>query len=63
VLYDLNGAVSPNAKFTSILDGVAVRSSDGVHFTPASGAFLSPRLFPVLRAAAARDPGIAAGAH
>ena len=63
VLYDLNGAVSPNAKFASILDGVAVRSSDGVHFTPASGAFLSPRLFPVLRVAAARDPGIAAGAH
>ena len=63
VLYDLNGAVSPNAKFTAILDGVAVRSSDGVHFTPASGAFLSPRLFPVLRAAAARDPGLAAGAH
>lgn len=63
VLYDLNGAVSPSAKFTSVLDGVAVRSSDGVHFTPASGAFLSPRLFPVLRAAEARDPGTVTGAH
>ena len=54
VLFDLNAAVSPGGRFASMLDDVAVRSSDGVHFTPDSGAFLSPRLFPALRAAADR---------
>ncbi|GAC1517112.1 MAG: acyltransferase family protein [Acidimicrobiales bacterium] len=54
VLYDLNAAVSPGERFASTLDNVAVRSADGVHFTPESGAFLSPRLYPALRAAASR---------
>ena len=57
VLYDLNAVVSPGAKFASTLDNVIVRSSDGVHFTPESGAFLSPRLYPALRADAARAGG------
>ncbi|GAC1533074.1 MAG: acyltransferase family protein [Acidimicrobiales bacterium] len=50
-LYDLNAAVSPGAKFASMLDGVIVRAADGVHFSPESGGFLAPRLFPVVTAA------------
>ena len=58
--YDLNAATAPGGHFASALDGVAVRSSDGVHFGPGSGAFLSPRLFPIVRDAvdrSGRDPG------
>ncbi|GAC1542362.1 MAG: acyltransferase family protein [Acidimicrobiales bacterium] len=58
-VYDLNAAVSPGAKFASVLDGVVVRSSDGVHFSPESGGFLAPRLFPIVTTAghAALDGG------
>ena len=48
---DLDAAVCPGGKFTTSLDGVAIRSSDGVHFTDEGGAFLAKDLMPAIVAA------------
>jgi hypothetical protein len=52
VLFDLNGLVSPGGRFASTVDGVVVRSSDGVHFGPGAGAVVGPTLFAAIRDAA-----------
>jgi lysophospholipase L1-like esterase len=51
-LFDLNALVSPGGQYASTVDGVVVRSSDGVHFSETSGAVLGPALLPVVRDAA-----------
>ena len=48
---DLDAAVCPGGKFTSSLDGVAVRRSDGIHFTDQGGAVLAKDLMPAVVAA------------
>jgi hypothetical protein len=56
-LFDLNALVSPGGRFTSAINGRAIRTSDGVHFSPAGGAYVAPYLLPLVaklgRAAAA----------
>jgi peptidoglycan/LPS O-acetylase OafA/YrhL len=51
-LFDLNALMSPGGTYTDVVDGVAVRSSDGVHLSVASGAVVGPALLPVIRDAA-----------
>ncbi len=48
---DLNAAACPGGKYTSTVDGVVIRNSDGVHFTNAGGEFLAPRIMPPIVAA------------
>jgi hypothetical protein len=43
---DLFAATCPGGKFTTNIDGQAVRRTDGVHFTPIGGAVLGPELMP-----------------
>ena len=48
---DLNAAACPGGKYTSTVDGVVIRRSDGVHFTNAGGEFLAPKIMPPIVAA------------
>ena len=48
---DLDAAACPGGKFTVSLDGVAVRRSDGIHFTVAGGELLAPVIMPPIVAA------------
>jgi len=65
ILFDLNALVSPVGHFASVIDGVAVRSSDGIHFSPEGAAFVAPRLLPEIVAAVRRPetPGVGSGAR
>jgi peptidoglycan/LPS O-acetylase OafA/YrhL len=49
---DLNRIVDPGGHYQSVINGVPVRSSDGVHFTWAGDFWLAPRILPHLRALA-----------
>jgi hypothetical protein len=53
VLVDFNAMVCPGGKFTSRLDGVTIRGSDGLHFPLAPLPPVAKRLLPVLRQLAA----------
>ena len=35
-------------QYQRVIDGVTVRSPDGVHFSPLGGSYLAPRVYPVL---------------
>jgi peptidoglycan/LPS O-acetylase OafA/YrhL len=59
-LFDLNKLVSPSGAYASSVDGVVVRSSDGVHFSLTAGAVVGPALLPVVRDAA-RSAGTLSG--
>jgi peptidoglycan/LPS O-acetylase OafA/YrhL len=48
---DLYAAACPKGAFTTSLDGVAIRRSDGVHFTDVGGEALAPALMPGILAA------------
>jgi len=48
---DLNALVCPGQRFTSKVDGVVIRRTDGVHFTTAGGVWLAPKLMPPIVAA------------
>jgi hypothetical protein len=52
VPFDLNALTAPGGHYVSEIDGVAVRSSDGVHFSVAAGSVVGPALLPVIRDAA-----------
>jgi hypothetical protein len=58
---DLNAATCPSGKFSTDVGGVAVRRSDGVHFTNAAGPVLAPKIMPQI-VAAGRAQIAAAGA-
>jgi peptidoglycan/LPS O-acetylase OafA/YrhL len=58
---DLNAAACPRGKFTSTVDGVVIRNTDGVHFTNAGGELLAPKLMPPI-VAAGRAQAAAGGA-
>ena len=47
---DLNRIVDPKGHYQAVIDGVPVRSSDGVHFTWAGDFWLAPRILPELHA-------------
>jgi peptidoglycan/LPS O-acetylase OafA/YrhL len=57
---DLNAATCPGGKFSTDVDGVAVRRSDGVHFTDAAGPVLAPKLMPAIVAAGRAQAAAAA---
>jgi len=63
VLFDLGQLVSPDGHYASTIDGVAVRSSDGVHFSPAGGGWVASRLLPAIVAAATLGHRTAGGAR
>ncbi|HEY1650379.1 MAG TPA: acyltransferase family protein [Acidimicrobiales bacterium] len=48
---NLDAASCPGGKFTTTIDGVNVRRSDGVHYTIAGGEFLAPKIMPSIVAA------------
>jgi len=48
---DLNAAVCPNNQFAAQVDGVTIRTSDGVHFTDAAGPVVARAIMPELLAA------------
>jgi peptidoglycan/LPS O-acetylase OafA/YrhL len=48
---NLYAAVCPGGKFTQTIHGVAVRQSDGVHFTYVAGEVLAPDIMPEIVAA------------
>jgi peptidoglycan/LPS O-acetylase OafA/YrhL len=48
---DLHAAACPGDKFSTTVRGVAIRRSDGVHFTDAGGVALAPYLMPEIVAA------------
>ncbi len=57
---DLDAAVCPGGKFTSSLDGVAVRRSDGIHFTDQGGAVLAKDIMPAVVAAGRAQMAVSA---
>jgi len=55
-VYDLNKVLDPQGHYTSTVDGITVRSSDGIHITPGGGMWLRPKIFPVVAALALGSP-------
>ncbi len=47
---DLDSVACPGGRYTSKLKGVTIRTSDGVHFTPAAGSVLAPFIMPKILA-------------
>jgi hypothetical protein len=47
---DLNKLVDPGGYYQSVIDGVTVRSTDGVHLTKVGGEWLQPDILPVAAA-------------
>jgi lysophospholipase L1-like esterase len=45
---DLNKAACPGGKYAAVVNGVTVRTSDGVHFTIPGGEFLAPAIMPAI---------------
>jgi peptidoglycan/LPS O-acetylase OafA/YrhL len=49
---DLNKIADPDGHFQSVIDGVPVRYTDGIHWTFAGDAWLAPRILPQIALAA-----------
>ena len=47
-LIDLNKLVDPRGVYQSVVDGVTVRSTDGVHLTKAGGEWLQASILPTV---------------
>ncbi len=45
---DLAAVTCPGGKFSTSVDGVAIRRTDGVHFTDAGGVVLGPKIMPAI---------------
>jgi hypothetical protein len=43
---DLDAVACPKGRLATTIDGVAIRQSDGVHFTDAGGEVLAPGIMP-----------------
>jgi len=54
---DLDKLVCPRGTYTSTINGVVVRRTDGVHFTDAGGTLLAPALMPPIVAAGRAQMG------
>ena len=52
---DFNRVVDPEGHYQALIDGVQVRSTDGVHFTWAGDFWVAPRILPQLRALGASN--------
>jgi len=61
VAFDLNSLTSLDGHYASTIDGIVVRSSDGVHFSTDAGALVGPVLLPAIRAAAPPAGTLTAG--
>jgi peptidoglycan/LPS O-acetylase OafA/YrhL len=55
-VYDLNGALDPQRRFMSTVDGITVRWSDGIHITRDAGMWLRPKIFPFVDSLALGTP-------
>ena len=55
-IVDLGGRLSPNGRFTRVVDGVTVRAQDGVHLAADIGRWSAPWLLPDIRGAAPPEP-------
>jgi peptidoglycan/LPS O-acetylase OafA/YrhL len=57
-LIDLNAILDPGGHYQPVVDGVTVRSTDGIHLTKAAGEWLQPDIMPTVDALglAARTP-------
>ncbi len=51
-VFDLNRVLDPQGHYTSTIDGITVRLSDGIHLSPAGGLWLRPRILPAVDALA-----------
>jgi peptidoglycan/LPS O-acetylase OafA/YrhL len=47
-VWDLNKALDPDGHFTSTVDGLTVRWSDGIHISYSAGEWLRPQILPVV---------------
>ncbi len=47
---DLNALLDPKGSYTSTIDGIDVRWSDGIHVSVAGGEWLQPKILPTVRA-------------
>ncbi len=54
---NLNARMDPGGQFASFIDGVGIRTSDGVHITVAGGQWLAPWLLPQIYDIATSAPG------
>jgi peptidoglycan/LPS O-acetylase OafA/YrhL len=59
---DLEAAACPGGKYTSTVDGVVIRRTDGIHFTNAGGEELAPKIMPPIVAAGRAQADATAGA-
>jgi peptidoglycan/LPS O-acetylase OafA/YrhL len=54
-LIDLNHLVDPDGHYQAVVDGVTVRSTDGIHLTRAAGEWLQPIILPTVDALGLAD--------
>ena len=47
-MVDLGGLLGPDHHFASAIDGVDVRTDDGIHISKAGGEWLAPLVLPAL---------------
>jgi hypothetical protein len=59
---DLNRMLSPDGVYTATLDGVDVRSPDGIHVSPAGGELLQRQILPLIDRIGMEDESAAAKA-
>jgi hypothetical protein len=60
---DLNHLLAPGGAYAPTLEGIEVRSSDGVHISPAGGELLQSKILPAVAGLGlAAEPAVAAGA-
>ncbi len=60
---DLNRMLSPDGAYTATLDGIGVRSSDGIHVSLAGGKWLQRQILPQIDRIGMEDETAAAKAH
>jgi hypothetical protein len=60
---DLNRMLSPDGAYTATLDGMAVRSPDGIHVSPAGGEWLERQILPQIDRIGMEDETAAAKAR
>ena len=51
-VYDLNKVLDPDGHYTSTIDGITVRWSDGIHISFPGGLWLRSRIYPAIDALA-----------
>jgi len=59
---DLNAMVCPGGQYQQTIDGVQVRTPDGVHFTITGGKWLAPKIWPTVVQLGRQQMGAGSGA-